>query len=79
MPVAMALRGIEEYSASSGFCTRMMPPASLTARTPMAPAEPAPLRMTAKPSPSRSATERKNRSIGLRWPRGSSNSSAETS
>ena len=49
-----------------------MPPASLTARTPSAPSEPAPLRMTANPSPSCSASERKNRSIGARWPRGSS-------
>jgi hypothetical protein len=51
-PLEMALRGIEEYSASFGSCTRMVPPASLTARTPMAPSEPAPLRTTAKPSPS---------------------------
>ena len=49
--VAIALRGIEAYSASLGSCTRMMPPASLTALTPMAPSEPAPVRMMAKPSP----------------------------
>jgi hypothetical protein len=62
-----------------GSWTRMMPPDSLTARTPVAPSEPAPLRITAKPSPSCSATDRKNRSIAARWPRGSSNASAETS
>jgi hypothetical protein len=68
---------MEEYSASSGSCAKMMPPDSFTARTPMAPSEPAPLRITANPSPSRSASERKNISIGERWPRGSSNSTAE--
>src|SRR5581483_7767610 len=46
----------------------MMPPASFTARTPIAPSDPAPLRMTAKPSPSRSATDRKKKSIGKRSP-----------
>ena len=58
--VAIALRGIEEYSASEGSCTRMMPPDSLMARTPSDPSLPAPLRMMAKPSSSRSATDRKN-------------------
>src|SRR5581483_4841195 len=29
-PVAMALRGIDGYSASAGSCTRMMPPLSFT-------------------------------------------------
>ena len=51
IPVAIALRGIDGYSASSGSCTRMMPPASLTALAPTAPSEPAPVRMMAKPSP----------------------------
>jgi hypothetical protein len=45
----------------------------------MAPSDPAPLRTTAQPSPSRSATERKNWSIGERWPRGSVNPVAEIS
>jgi hypothetical protein len=39
----------------------------------------APLRITAKPSPSRSATERNSRSIGERRPRGSSNVEAQIS
>jgi hypothetical protein len=78
-PDPIALRGMDEYSASSGSCTRMMPPASLTARTPMAPSEPAPLRMIAKPLPRRSVAERKKPSIGARFPRGSSNSVGEIS
>ena len=79
MPVAIALRGIEGCSASSGSWTKIIPPPSLTARTPSAPSEPAPLRMMAKPSPRRSDNERKNESIGDRRPRGSSNGTAESS
>ena len=57
-------RDMDEYSASSESCTRMVPPASLTARAPMAPSEPAPLKMIAKPSLACSVAERKNPSIG---------------
>src|SRR5215471_18207023 len=78
-PVAIALRGIDGNSASLGSCTRMMPPDSLTALTPTAPSEPAPVRITAQPSPVCSASERKNKSIGARFPRGSSNSAVAIS
>ena len=78
-PVASALRGIIGYSASAGSCTKMTPPASLTARTPCAPSEPAPDRMTDSPSPRPAAIERKNMSIGARLPRGSVNGRARTS
>src|SRR5262245_46388091 len=61
MPVAMAARGIDGYSASLGSCTRIIPPDSLTARTPIAPSAPAPVRMMAKPSPCCSASERKKK------------------
>ena len=72
-PLAIALRGIEPYSASSGSCTRMSPPVSRMARTPTDPSEPPPLSTIAKPSPCWAASDRKNRSIGARCPRGSSN------
>jgi len=49
-PLAIALRGIDGYSASMGSWTRISPPFSLTARTPTAPSDPPPLRTTAKPS-----------------------------
>ena len=58
------LVGILHQDDAAGFLHRL---------TPSAPSEPAPLRTMAKPSPSCSATERKNRSIGARCPRGSSN------
>jgi hypothetical protein len=75
-PVAIALRGIDPYSASSGSWTRMMPPASLTVLMPTEPSDPAPERTIAKSSPPCAASDRKKRSIGARCHRGSSNSAS---
>jgi len=41
----IALPGIDSYSASSGACAIVMPPAALTARTPSVPSDPVPERM----------------------------------
>ena len=77
-PVAMAFCGMAANSASPGSCANTTAPASSIARTPLAPSEPEPLRMTAIPSPRASATERKNMSTGARCPRGAVNFRAVT-
>ena len=77
-PVAIALWGMEAKSASAGSCTITTPPASLMARTPTAPSEPAPDSIIATPSPRPAAMERKKTSMGARRPRGSSKGRALT-
>jgi hypothetical protein len=72
----MTARGIASCAASRGSCTSTTPPASLTARAPSAPSEPPPESTTAKPSPWRSASERKNTSIDARRSRKSWNLAA---
>ncbi|MCY1442163.1 hypothetical protein D9M71_585150 [compost metagenome] len=42
MPLSMACRGMESYSASSGNWARVTPPASLILAMPTEPSEPAP-------------------------------------
>ena len=68
-PVAIALRGMLSYSASSGACTSSSPPCPLMAWIPTAPSLPEPDRMMAAPSPCSSAKERKKLSICMWRPR----------
>ena len=46
MLVAMAARGIPSYFAVSGFCANVIPRAPLTSRTPVAPSDAVPDKMT---------------------------------
>ena len=57
----------------SGSCTSTRPPRSFTAFAPTAPSLPPPDSTTANPSPCCSASDRKNRSMAVRCPRGCAN------
>ncbi len=72
----MALRGMPSNSLDAVFCAITMPPASLMARTPRVPSLPVP-ESTMPMANSRwsSARDWKKKSIGKRWPRGTTGSS----
>ena len=46
MPVAMAARGMPSYFAVAGTWAMVMPPTALISRTPMAPSDAVPERIT---------------------------------
>ena len=66
MPVAMAARGMPSYFAVSGFCANVIPPAALISRTPVAPSDAVPDKITPMARLwACSASEVRNESIGV--------------